>query len=42
MEAAERVGADQSSRQAMTAYYDRYVARGLCPADDRHLEGARA
>ncbi|MCU1451125.1 MAG: gshA [Acidimicrobiales bacterium] len=42
MDAAERVGADRASRQAMASYYDRYVARGRCPADDRLFEGARA
>jgi glutamate--cysteine ligase len=41
-EAAERVGADRTSRSALAAYYDRYVARGRCPADDRLFEGARA
>jgi glutamate--cysteine ligase len=42
MEAAGRVGADTASQRAMATYYDRYVARGRCPADDRLLEGARA
>jgi glutamate--cysteine ligase len=42
MDTAERVGADRASRLAMASYYDRYVARGRCPADDSLFEDARA
>ncbi|MBV8160519.1 MAG: ergothioneine biosynthesis glutamate--cysteine ligase EgtA, partial [Acidimicrobiia bacterium] len=37
--AAERVGADARSVAAVASYFERYVARGRCPADDRLLQG---
>jgi glutamate--cysteine ligase len=36
-----RLGAPAEIRDAVTAFADRYVLRGRCPADDR-LDGARA
>jgi glutamate--cysteine ligase len=39
LEAAPRVGADDGSVAALASYFDRYVARGRCPADDRLLQG---
>ena len=38
LEAAPRVGADPKSIEAVASYYDRYVARGRCPADDRLVQ----
>ncbi|MFF8653021.1 ergothioneine biosynthesis glutamate--cysteine ligase EgtA [Streptomyces huasconensis] len=34
VDALPRMGADASTRDAVAAYADRYVARGRCPADD--------
>jgi glutamate--cysteine ligase len=42
LEAAERVGADAESIDAVASYVERYVARGRCPADDRLLQGVTA
>jgi glutamate--cysteine ligase len=42
LDAAPRVGADPVSIAATAAYFDRYVARGRCPADDRLLQGVGA
>ncbi|MBV9039763.1 MAG: ergothioneine biosynthesis glutamate--cysteine ligase EgtA, partial [Acidimicrobiia bacterium] len=39
VEAAPRAGADDESIDALARYYDRYVARGRCPADDRLVQG---
>ena len=39
LDAADRVGADADSVDAVASYLDRYVARGRCPADDRLLQG---
>ncbi|MBV8980783.1 MAG: ergothioneine biosynthesis glutamate--cysteine ligase EgtA [Acidimicrobiia bacterium] len=39
MEAAPRAGADPESVHALANYYDRYVARRRCPADDRLVGG---
>ena len=42
MDGAARTGADTASIGALSTYFDRYVARHRCPADDRLYEGARA
>ena len=39
LDAAGRVGADAESVDAAAMYFERYVARGRCPADDRLLQG---
>ena len=40
LDAAPRVGADPVSTAATATYFDRYVARGRCPADDRLFQDA--
>jgi glutamate--cysteine ligase len=42
MAGAARVGADAASIGALSTYFERYVARHRCPADDRLFEAARA
>jgi glutamate--cysteine ligase len=40
-DAFDRLGVDRVTADATAAYYDRYVARGRCPADDRLEQAVR-
>jgi glutamate--cysteine ligase len=39
--ALHRIGADATTIAAAESYYDRFVARGRCPADDLHPDTSR-